>query len=60
MCLAGLSEGSDLVLELDLGLFSDLGSGLLEQDLLGTCSQWRESMACASNFILVRVGGLPC
>ena len=60
MRLAGLSEGSDLFLEVDLGLFSDLGCGSSEWDLSWSCSQWWESMACASNFILVRVGGLPC
>ena len=33
MCLAGLLEGSDLVSELDLGLFPDLGCRLSEWDL---------------------------
>ena len=58
--LAGLSEGSDLVLEVDLGLFLDLGCGLLERDLSWSHSQWQESMACASNFISARVESLPC
>ena len=60
MHLVGLLEGSDLVSELDLGLFSDLGCGLLEWDLSWSHSKWWESMACASNFISVRVRGLPC
>ena len=57
--LAELSEGSDLVSELDLVFFLDLGCGLSEWDLSWSCFQWLQSMACASNFILARVGGLP-
>ena len=60
MCLARLLEGLNLVSKLNLGLFLDLGCRLLEWDLSQSHSQWQESMACASNFILVRVGGLPC
>ena len=39
MHLAGLSEGSDLVSDLHLGLFSGLGYRLSEQDLSWSHSQ---------------------